>query len=246
MRQMGMIWHLGVYLTKLQFSNVNNLFFNMILPIGLLFFQSQGAEAEEMGYFMGAYMTFIVLSTVLFNFGSYLNYYRRAQFFTKYKLLGFSAFGVCGALFLQAFLMQLLSFGLLTAVAVVFKGLVVAWWQIPSILVIFAVANTVAFSIVFLANALLSSKKALADGYNGIVMVLFYVQLILAFSVKYDFGSPLLMGALKFSSPITAVCELSVSVWGQGTSILAYLPQVGLLMGIATVLIWIGNRRFSF
>ena len=165
---MKKILALGKYLFKIRIQNKMVLIYLIALPS---FFFIMNARSHPNPQNLISYFALIApLQTMLFHFGTMMIYYKETNVFIKYKLLGFSPFGVSCGLVLNALLLQGLS---LLALYMVYWAYTSEAYPLDALLrssIGLGIMNAFSFG---LALVLINISKKLSD-YQMYAMISFY------------------------------------------------------------------------
>lgn len=242
---------LGSYQFKLQLRNFKGIFFAIVFPTILFLIFSNllsgslnpDTKIDIKDYLVPSYIPIIVINTLVMTFGFLMVSYKEHKYFIKYKLLGLKPIEVAGSLFLAVFLFQVVGILLLVFVAYVTKGVMIPYRNMLNVIVTIIIINVFEFSLAFFLGAIIGNSGT----YQAVAMILFYYQMFLGgLTFPPEMFNPTVRAILEFVNPIIHGLYIMRGVWTEGQSVLYYMKEIGILMGLSMMMILMGSRSFKW
>lgn len=239
------------YQFKLQTRYFMNLFFIIAFPVimYILFSNIFAGEAfydgsmEAINFLLPAYIPLIISNTVVIVFGQILVNYIEANYFIKYKLLGYKPVQVAGSLFGSVLLFQTLGILTLVLTAVIYKGVSIPVDNLLNILAILGTMNLLQFAIAFFLGSFFGKPTS----YQSIAMIVFYFQMFLGgMTMPPELFPRWILSFSEIFNPIIHGVYALRGVWIHGHSIFQYSFELFIMVGTSAALIAIGSKFFKW
>lgn len=237
------IFHFSLYLIKINSRDFYTIFNLIVLPFLFFIFQFDRGTGNPQDTLLLISIPMIILSSVLFNFGSCITSYKEHQFFIKYKLLGLKPLDVTLSVFAFTLMIQIFSIVFTLIMATLFFNVVIDLSFLYVLTLIFLGINLLEFSIVFL----LVSLPIKSNHYGPFAQILYFYQLFVGlFLIDLILENPILTYAFNLFNPLTIILKIIAFVRIDDKSLLDFPLELISLMTIIFCLIYLGNKYFKW
>ncbi len=236
------VFHFSLYLLKIGFRDYLNVFYLVVLPF-VFFVINRKNVFNDQATFLLISIPMIILTAVIFNFGSTIKSYKEHQFFIKYKLLGLKPLEVTLGVFLYTLVIQLLSIVFMLTIGALFFDLIMDVKFFLVLTLMFFLVNLLEFAIVILVTSI----PFRSSNYMLVAQILYFYQLFLGlFLLDGMFNKPVLAYIFALLNPFTSILKTTASILADNKSLFDFPLELGSLLIISFTLIFLGNKYFKW
>lgn len=241
------LYVLSKHQTKMLMRNSKTTIIGFLIPVIMFFIFSNllssmmvpDTGVSIVNYLIPAYIPIIIINAVVVIFGQYYMLYKERGDLLKYKLVGIKPIVVASGIFFSTMVFQMIAIALLVGVGRVSKGLVIPFFNMPSILAALVIINFYQFSLAYFIVAWMKKSTT----YQSVAMVVFYLQMFLGgLTFPPEMFPEFLKQLIYIFNPIVYGLEIMRGVWTDGATVTRFPLQIGVLFGVSIVLIAVGSK----
>ncbi|ACB84597.1 serine hydrolase domain-containing protein [Natranaerobius thermophilus] len=229
------------YQLRSDFRDYRNSIFIIVIPLLLVTYLVITAEEMMQDVTSMQYIVFVVVTSIIINFGGNLARYQEFNSFAKYKLLGVQPFTLGFSLFLNALIFQLLSIAIMMVYVVAIWGVEISYGSIHNILITLVLINLFQVAIAFFMTNIVNNQR----NYNRLAKIISCYQIILLiFYVNFQIG-PVSTMILEIINPVVnSYMTISVT-WVEGLSIFEVLREIVIILALTAILLGLSSKYFK-